>query len=441
MNARKISIDVLCDVFDKGAYSNIALGKHLNKSDLDTKDRALVTELVYGTIKYKYTLDCILEKLLKNGIKKIDPGLLNILRISLYQLRYLDKIPEFAVVNEAVELAKKKSAGASRLVNGVLRNYLRNKDLVCYDDKNLVDKLCFTYSYPKWLVELISSQYTMEETIKILKGLNMRPSVTVRVNNLKLSYEEAFKRLQEFGYDVEEGQVCPEAVIIKKGSNIENNPLFIEGCISVQDESAMLVAPVMDLSENMKVLDLCSAPGGKACHMAEIMNNKGKISAFDIHEKKLSLIGENVKRLGIKNITCSKLDAAKYLEKLSLSGDRVLIDVPCSGIGIIRKKPEIKWTKDIMSTKALEDIQRNIMKNAAKYTKAGGKLIYSTCTLNKNENEENIKWFLENHPQFEIDPIYCGKFENVIYHNEGFITILPNENMDGFFICKMKKRR
>lgn len=437
--ARKISIDVLMDVFNKNAFSNIALGRQLNKYELDVKDKALTTEIVYGTIKYKYTIDCILEKYIKNGLKKVDSMVLNILRISIYQLRYLDKIPEFAVVNEAVELSKKKSSGASKLVNGVLRNYIRNKDMKYFDEGNKTESLCFNYSFPKWLVELFMNQYEIDDVIRILEGLNRRPYVTVRVNNLKTNYEDAFKALVESGYDVEEGEVCPEAVIIKRGSSIENNPLYSKGEISVQDESAMLVAPVMDLHDNMTVLDLCSAPGGKACHAAELMNNTGKIYAFDVQENKLSLINENVTRLGIKNITISRLDASKYLEKLSNSGDRVLIDVPCSGIGIIRKKPEIKWTKDLIGTKNLVNIQRSIMENAARYTKAGGKLIYSTCTLNREENEDNIKWFIENHTQFTIEPIYLGKFDNVIYHKEGYVTILPNENMDGFFICKMKK--
>jgi 16S rRNA (cytosine967-C5)-methyltransferase len=201
----------------------------------------------------------------------------------------------------------------------------------------------------------------------------------------------------------------------------------------------MMVAPSMDLEENMTILDLCSAPGGKACHAAEIMNNTGKILAFDIHENKLSLIKDNSDRLGIKNVKCSVLDAAKYSGNYKEIADRVLIDVPCSGIGIIRKKPEIKWTKDRESIKGLVKIQRDIMLNAAKYVKKGGKLIYSTCTLSKDENEENIRWFLKKCPDFKVEPLYFGNLDNLIYHKEGVVTILPNKNMDGFFIAKMIK--
>jgi len=439
-SARKTAVEVLGQVLRKKAYSNIALGRSLEQSGLEPKDKALVTEIVYGTLKYKFTIDTILSHFLKNGLKKIDDEVLNILRISVYQLRYLDRIPKFAVVNEGVELAKRKSTGAARLVNGVLRNYIRNPRAAFSDEESTLRKLCFEYSFPEWLVRMFISQYSPAEVERILNGLNMRPAVTVRVNNLKTSYEDAMESLKAYGYDASEGQVCPEAIIINRGGSIEDNALFSEGLISVQDESAMLVAPAMDLKENMKVLDMCSAPGGKTCHIAEIMNNTGRVLAFDVHENKLKLIEENVKRLGITNVECSMLDASKYTEKLTAQGDRVLIDVPCSGIGIIRKKPEIKWTKDIEGTTNLIDIQRKIMINASKYTKAGGKLIYSTCTLNKEENEENIKWFLRKNPQFCLEPLFFGKFDNVIYHEEGYVTILPNENMDGFFIAKMKKR-
>ena len=288
--------------FFKNAYSNIVLGKNLDKSGLDRKDKGLVTEIVYGTLKYKYTIDVILNHYLKNGIRKIDDTVLNILRISIYQLRYLDKIPQFAVVNEAAELAK-KSAGATRLVNGVLRNYIRNDGESLINENDPIEKLAFDYSFPRWLVKMFSSQYKPEEVKSILKGLNMTPSVTVRVNNLKTTYDDAFETLKQSGYDVKEGEVCPEAIAILRGGNIEDNPLFRNGHISVQDESAMLIAPSMDFEPNIKVLDLCSAPGGKTYHMAELMKNTGHISAFDIHKNKLELIKENLERIGITN-TC-----------------------------------------------------------------------------------------------------------------------------------------
>lgn len=440
-NARRTAVKVLGEVLQKGAFSNIVLGRELNKSNLNDKDRALATEIVYGTLKYKYTIDVILSYYIKSDLEKMDGDILNILRISLYQMIYLDKIPEFAVVNEAVELAKRNSIKGSRLVNGVLRNYLRNNDIDYCREKSNIEQLCFKYSFPKWIVSLFVSQYGIEDAERILSGLNMVPLVTVRVNNLKTDYEDAWRMLEDNGYDIEEGKICPEAIMITKGRNIEDNPLFKNGLITVQDESAMLVAPSMDIEEDMTVLDLCSAPGGKTCHIAEIMNNTGEVFAFDIHLSKLPMIKENANRLGIKNIKCNVLDATRYDAAYKEKADRVLIDVPCSGIGIIRKKPEIKWNKNTNATKELVEIQRKIMTNACKYVKPGGKLIYSTCTLNKEENEENIKWFLKRHREFSLEPLYYGESDNIIYHKEGYMTILPDKHMDGFFIAKMIRHR
>jgi len=439
-NSRSVAIAVIEKVLNENAYSNIVLGLELNKSELNDKDKALVTEIVYGTLKYRYTIDRILSNYIKKGFEKLDSFVLNILRISIYQIRFLDKVPNFAVVNEAVTLTKKKSnVGASKLVNGVLRSYLRDPDAKYYNEKDDIERLCFEYSFTKALVKLFIKQYGPEVAEEILRGLNHKPDVTVRVNTLKLTYEEIWEKLIENGYNIEEGYVCPEAIRIIKGKNIENNLLFNEGYITVQDESAMLTAPSMDIKPNLNVLDLCSAPGGKTTHIAELMGNTGHVSAFDIHKNKLSLIEENLKRIGITNTTCDVMDATVYNENLFECADRVLMDVPCSGLGIIRKKPEIKWSKDINSMKSIIEIQRKIMDNASKYIKKGGTLVYSTCTLNKEENEGNIEWFLETHPEFKIEPLFYGKRNNIDYSDKGYVTILPNEYMDGFFIAKVIK--
>lgn len=441
-NSRLVAIVVIEKVLNENAYSNIVLGLELNKSDLNDKDKALVTEIVYGTLKYRYTIDKILSSYIKKGFDKLDSFVLNILRISIYQIRFLDKVPSFAAVNEAVNLTKKKSnLGASRLVNGVLRNYLRDSDAKYYNGEDDIERLCFEYSFTKSLVKLFIRQYGLASAEEILKGLNYKPDVTVRVNTLKLSYEEIWQKLIENGYNIEKGNVAPEAIRIIKGKNIENNLLFNQGYITVQDESAMLTAPTLDLKENQKVLDLCSAPGGKTTHIAEIMRNTGHVYAYDIHKNKLSLIQENIKRIGITNTTCDVIDATVYTEDLFESADRVLMDVPCSGLGIIRKKPEIKWSKHIINIKSIIDTQRKIMDNASKYVKKGGVLVYSTCTLNKEENEGNIDWFIESHPEFKMEPVFFGKLDNIRYNDNGSITILPNEYMDGFFIAKIIKSR
>lgn len=441
-NSRLVAIVVIEKVLNENAYSNIVLGMELNKSELNDKDKALVTEIVYGTLKYKYTIDKILCNYVKKGIDKLDSFVLNMLRISLYQIRFLDKVPSFAAVNEAVNLTKKKSnLGASKLVNAVLRNYLRETSAKYYNVDDEIERLCFEYSFTKSLVKLFIKQYGVLSAEEILKGLNYKPDVTVRVNTLKLTYEEIWEKLIENGYNVEKGNVAPEAIRIIRGKNIENNLLFNEGYITVQDESAMLTAPSMDLKPDQVVLDLCSAPGGKTTHIAEIMRNSGRIYAYDIHKNKLSLIEENIKRIGITNTTCDVIDATVYTEPLFECADRVLIDVPCSGLGIIRKKPEIKWSKHINNIKSIIETQRKIMENASKYLKKGGVMVYSTCTLNKEENEGNIEWFIETHPEFKIQPVFFGELDNIRYNDSGNITILPNQYMDGFFIAKIIKSR
>lgn len=440
MNSRNVTLEILNQVLNKGAYSNIVLSNELNNSNLQDKDRALVTEIVYGTIKWKYTIDKILGGFLKNPLKSMDVSILNILRMSIYQMKYLNKIPDYAVVNEAVNLSKKISVGASKLVNGVLRNYIRNKEgNLGLKFKNKIEEMSYIYSFEPWMTELFVRQYGDEVAEAILQGLNSIPELTVRVNSLKTNYDKAWDELIKAGYNVEEGAASPEAIKIIKGRSIENNPLFKEGYITVQDESAMMVASLMELEEDMTVLDLCSAPGGKTTHISELMNNKGKIFAFDIYENKLGLIKDNARRLGITNISCDVMDAAVYNNNLKDSANRVLIDVPCSGFGIISKKPEIKWTKSLRDLEQITSIQKKIIANASKYVKKDGILTYSTCTLNRKENEDVVLWFLQNNKSYKIEEINAGNTSNFFYNKEGMLTILPNGKMDGFFITKMRR--
>ena len=438
MNSREIALNVVNRVLNEGAYSNLVLSKELNQSDLCDKDKALVTELVYGTLRRKNTLDTIISNFIRD-INEMDREVLNILRIAIYQMHFLDKVPEFAACNEAVELAKKISEKDAKLVNGILRSYTKNPDDIEVKSGK-VNELAYIYSYEDWFIRMIYKQYGENYGKKILAGLNQTPKVTVRVNNNKADYDEVYDKLEEMEYNIEEGYACPEAIIISGGKSVENNPLFVEGYITVQDESAMIVAPLLDVKEGDTVLDLCAAPGGKTTHIAELLNNTGKVLAFDLHENKLSLITENVERLGLNNVTVDVMDATKLNSKLIASADSVLIDVPCSGIGIIRKKPEIKWNKTRNSLKELVPVQREIMDNAWHYLKSGGTLVYSTCTLNKEENEDNINWFLDKHKDATIEKIFLGNMDNFIYNDNGSLTILPNQYMDGFFVAKLKKK-
>lgn len=440
MNSRQIAADTLKQILDEGAYSNIALRNQLNKYQVKEQDKALITEIVYGTLKYKYTIDTILSGMVRDPLDKLDKNIVNILRISIYQFRYLDKVPEYAIVNEGVNLAKKNSIGASKFVNGVLRNYLRKKDSNFNTKKGFINELCYKYSFENWMVKLFLDQYGEETTEKILMGLNSIPPVTIRINTLKSNYDDVFDRFEKLNYNVEEGEVCPESIKIIKGSSIENNPLFKEGYFTVQDESAMLASMALDVEDNMKVLDICAAPGGKSTHIAELMEGKGTVTSVDLYEHKIKLIKANAERLGIENISAKVMDAAVINNEFIEAFDRVLVDAPCSGLGIIRKKPEIKWFKSRKEIEELYSIQNKILKNASLYLKKGGILVYATCTLNREENEERIHSFIKENNDFEIDKLFFGNRDNFKYTNEGMLTILPDKDMDGFFIAKLIKK-
>ncbi|ATD54917.1 16S rRNA (cytosine(967)-C(5))-methyltransferase RsmB [Clostridium chauvoei] len=437
MNSRKLARQIVQRVLEEGAYSNIVLSNELNNNEISDLDKGLITELVYGTLRRKKTLDVIIGNFVKD-IKLMDETVLNILRVAIYQIHFLDKVPEYAACNEAVEEAKEVSLEASKLVNGILRNYIKDeKELVV--PGNRIDELAYKFSLQPWMIRLFIKQYGEERTLKLMAGLNETPKTTVRVNSIKSDYDEVYEKLETMQYDIEEGYACPEAIEIKGGKGIERNELFNEGLITVQDESAMLVAPILDAKEGDKVLDLCAAPGGKTTHIAELLNNTGEVLAFDLHENKLSLIEENINRLGLTNVKTLVMDATKLNVEYISSSDKVLIDVPCSGLGIIRKKPEIKWNKTRQQLKDLVPIQREIMDNAWQYLKPNGTLVYSTCTLNKEENEENIQWFMSKHKDAKIEKIFIGNNSNFIYNQDGTLTILPNEHMDGFYIAKIQK--
>ena len=438
MNCRELAVKILDRVLNEGAYSNIILSKELNEAELSDKDKALLTEIVYGVLRRRKTLDIIISNFVKD-IKLMNKDTLNILRVAIYQMNFLDKIPSYAACNEAVEEAKLISEGDSKLVNGILRNFTKNPDDIEVPG-NKIDEYAYKFSFEPWMIRLLIKQYGEPISKKIMSGLNAIPQVSVRVNEIKADYDEAFEELEALEYEIEEGSICPEAISIKGGKSIENNPLFKDGKITVQDESAMIIAPLLELEEGMTVIDLCSAPGGKTTHIAEILQNTGKVLAFDLHESKLGLIRENCERLGLTNVEVNTNDATKLNSKLIECSDRILLDVPCSGIGIIRKKPEIKWNKTRNDLRDVIPVQRDIMENAWKYLRTGGIMIYSTCTLNKEENEENIEWFLSSHKDCNIKKIFVGKQDNLVYNRNGSLTIMPNEYMDGFFVAKLEKR-
>ncbi|MBP9920575.1 MAG: 16S rRNA (cytosine(967)-C(5))-methyltransferase RsmB, partial [Proteiniclasticum sp.] len=401
MNVRETAVEILGKVLHQGAFSNLLLDRAIQSGQVKEEDVGLLTEIVYGTLKYLLTIDEILKRNTKISLSKTERYVLDVLRVSVYQMHFLDRIPPYAVINEAVNLTKKKAPKASGFVNGVLRGYLRKKDEV-YTFHKKMDEEKYEYSFPAWMIQLFKNQYG-DKYLEILSGLNERPVITYRVNTLKMSRDTALEELKKLGYSAEKTAISPYGIEVTGGKSVMQNPLFREGILTVQDESSMLVAPLL-VSEGYEYLDLCSAPGGKTMHLAELLHDQVPVHAFDIYESKLRLIRENRDRLGLTSVTIRKNNGLHILPEY-VGKAHVLLDAPCSGLGIIRKKPEIKYTKTTEELMDLVKLQRDLLETAMNYIPSGGTLVYSTCTLNQAENEENVRWFLEQHKDFEAVPI------------------------------------
>jgi len=442
--ARDAAVRTVHRVLREGAYSNIALKEELDKDRLERVDKALVTEIVNGTLRNLTRIDWIISRFIK--MKSIDPWIEDIIRCGIYQILFLDRIPDSAVCNESAELARKYgNEGTVRLVNGVLRNISRNKENLEYPDKskNAASYLSVFYTHPEWIVKKWIRDYGMEFTEALLKANNEKPPFTIRCNRLKIEKKRLLSILAEEGIECTDGSYNEEAIHIRGTSSIEAKESFRKGYYQVQDESSMLVAHIVEPKPGDKVLDICSAPGGKTTHMAELMDNKGEIVARDVYGHKLRLVEENCARLGISIVRTELFDAMVKDQGSIGKYDRVLLDAPCSGFGVIRRKPDLRWKKDPKNLKELVDMQKRILELASGYVKPGGKLIYSTCTINRAENLDVVKDFLSNNPQFHMESIMGlvpEKLENDSAHM-GYLELYPNvHGTDGFFIAKMGKR-
>lgn len=430
-NAREAALLTLYKIEYEGAYSNIELKNMLSASDMPQKDIGLTTALVYGVLQRDVTLEYIISCFSNIKIKKISKYILLILKLGIYQLLYMDKIPESAAVNESVKLAKRyghaKSAG---FVNGLLRNVLRN-DIP--KPKDYIDSISAEYSFPKELVQKWIDEFGESFACGLMSAMNETAPMCVRVNTLKTTVEEMLKRLP----GAKKGKLAKYA-LISDGFDVQSSAEYNEGYITPQDEAAMLACEILNPKKGDTVIDLCAAPGGKATYIAQLMENKGKIFAFDIHEHKIRLINDNAKRLGIDIISACVNDACEYNVQYREFADKVIADVPCSGLGIIRKKPEIK--KHFERSSDLAEIQYRILENAAVYLKNGGELVYSTCTVEREENEDIITRFLQEHRDFE--PVDIEKFlpQKKNSGKKGYVTFYPNtDGTDGFFVAKLKK--
>ena len=441
MNARRLAFKTLYDIERNKNYSNISINKNFKDIDISDQEKGLATELIYGVIENKYYLNYIIDKLSKIKSKKMSTYVKISLWLGIYQILFLDSIKDHAAVNESVALIKKYDKKSSGFVNAILRNVIRNKEnIIEIDKKDIVEYLSIKYSYNQWLIRKWIEEFGQEFTEDLLEANSEKPNLYIRANTLKINRDELINKLREQGIDCSKVNGIDEAIMVKNLKNIENNKLFKEGYFTVQDISSMLVGKVTNPKEEKLVLDVCSAPGGKTTHLGTIMKNTGQVISRDIFDHKLKLINNTVKRLGLKNIKVENFDALNIDENSIDKFDYVICDVPCSGMGIIKRKPEIKFKKE-EEIKDLPIIQKKILNNASKYVKLGGNLIYSTCTIHDEENINIVKEFLNINDNFELVPI---DEVNVDLDNQdkGYIKIYPNiHGMDGFFIAKLKRVR
>ena len=441
---REIALKTLYDIDKNGAYSNIALDEQIkqNKKILSNKDIGFISEVVYGTTTWRLTLDSIIQKHSNLKLKKISTWILNILRMGTYQIVFLDKVPKSAAVNESVNLAKRYGhKSSSNFVNAVLRK-VEKKDFEDFEKiENNLERISKCNSMPQWIIEqLLDDGNDIEKIESICQASNYKPKIFIRVNRLKDKKENVKAKLNEYGINAQEAEL-PDFLALDKINDIKNMKEFEEGKFTVQDEGAGLIPLVLNPKENETILDACSSPGGKTTYIAELMNNKGKIVAWDIHEHRVKLVEENAKRLGIHIIEAELQDATQYLEKYKNYFDKILLDVPCLGIGVLKRKPDIKWQRKKEDIDEITQIQNKILENCSKYLKKNGELVYSTCSIFKKENEGIISKFLEKNKNFEIEKIeknLSNYFDKFIEKNK-FFEIYQNEKTDGFFICKLQK--
>jgi 16S rRNA (cytosine967-C5)-methyltransferase len=442
-NVRETAMELLDAIEKNQSYSNLLLNHAIEKNHLPVKDIGLLTELTYGTLQRKMTLAFFIKPFLKKS-NKIESWVMNLLMLTLYQMVYLDKIPDRAAIFEAVEIAKKRGhKGIASMVNGVLRSIQREGIPTLDEITDPIQKLSIETSHPKWIVEKWVDQFGYEKAKKMCEINLTAPIQTARVNLTKVTVEECVARLDEEGFHVEKSPIIPEAIRALKG-NIAKSSAFKDGWLTIQDESSMLVAYALNAKENETVLDACAAPGGKSTHIAEKLKNTGKIISLDLHEHKVKLINENAQRLGLTNIETKTLDSRMvkdhYQEELF---DRILLDAPCSGLGVMRRKPDMKYTKKEQDLIQLSSIQKKLLASVSPLLKKGGILVYSTCTIDKEENENTINEFLAENPQFEGDPTFNERMPEAI---KPFITgfdlqVFPQDfGSDGFYIAAFRKK-
>lgn len=428
MNIREAAVRTLYEIDVNNAYSNAAMKKILAENSFEKRDKALFSEIVCGTLKNKIKIDYVISTFSRVKPKKISPWVLNILRTGAYQILFLDRVPDSAACNEAARLAGKYSnRGSVGFVNGMLRSISRNKSSISYPvrENGALKFLSVEYSYPEWLAEKLIKQYGEEKAERFMCESNKAHKTYIRVNALKTNTEELKRIFENMGIAAEATSLSENMLKASPGIDLTLTDEYKNGLFSIQNVSSKLAADILNPSEGDLVIDMCAAPGGKSCAMAEKMRNKGTVYAFDIYPHKIELIKKSAERTGLGIIKAEVSDALNLRDDLVGRADKVLADVPCSGIGTIHKKPDIKFTRKKEDIEELSRVQKKILQNASEYLKDGGELLYSTCTVFKEENEENVNWFLSNNTSFEK-----------LYEKQ---ILTSSDGETGFYICKMRK--
>ncbi len=438
---RGIAVKILTRVERTDAYLDKLLDIELETGDLNPPDKRLLNELVHGVLRNQSKLDWVLTGFYHGQYSKVAPNVRNALRVALYQILFLTRIPHHAAVNEAVEFVKKyRGQRLADTMNGLLRNIARNVENIRYPlaTKDEIQYLSVVHSHPSWIVKRWHARYGFEQTESLCKANNMRPFLTLRPNALKIDYKSFVNELVEVGIDYRRCFYMRDYVTVRNLPNIRHARLFTEGLFSIQDESAGLVGMLLAPKPGETLIDLCSAPGGKALHAAEQMKNQGRIIAVDRYDVRLRLVSQYAERIGVSILETVEGDAAEIeLE----AADKVLVDAPCSGLGTLSKKPDIKWKRDSEDITNLVQTQTAILDNAAKLVKPGGVLVYSTCTVEPDENQNIVRAFLEAHPEFTLEKA-DAYVPNRVVDEDGFLATYPHKHrMDGAFGARMVKAK
>ena len=438
-NVRQIAAEILHRVESQKAYADLLLDHHLRSDNLVDADRGLLTELTYGTLRWRGKIDGKLAPLLKRSLADTDPFIRNLLRITLYQLLFLDKIPAYAAVNEAVEIAKASKPRSAGFVNGVLRSLLRQ---LSKTSGSVAANLAEEYSHPQWLVDRWRECFGEEPAKALMLACNQRTPLVVRVNLRKTDREKLLETWQAAGIAAETGTASPQAIRLPTGVSIEALPGFTEGWFQVQSEASQLVSYLLGPELGDIILDACAAPGGKATHLAEMIDDRGKIIALDTSARGVEKIEQNAKRLGIESIHAQCANASKPLaDNIAGPYDRILVDAPCSGLGTLRSHPEIKWQRDDRDITRLAALQARILQAVANYLKPGGVLVYSTCTLTVEENQQVVEQFLAVNNQFELTDAarYLPPSARHMVRGKYFQALPQRDDTDGFFAARLRK--